>query len=114
MLKNPLSVVRAMAYIGWSDKEMSLEERRVIECQGDRLAAWSEADPTPFARFVDYVFLVDSPMPSPVKSKSRVFPSGGAWLLEDNSSDRSLAGVLYNHKTDNGDHTRKQAEKIHR
>jgi len=45
MLKNPLSVIRAMCFIGWSDKEMSLEERRVIECQivalgleGERLA----------------------------------------------------------------------------
>ncbi len=33
MLSDPLSVIRAMAYIGWSDKEMSDAERRVIEGQ---------------------------------------------------------------------------------
>ena len=33
MLSDPLSVIRAMAFIGWSDKQLSVEERRVIEGQ---------------------------------------------------------------------------------
>ena len=39
-----------------------------------------------------------------IKPKSRIFKNGGAWLLDDNYSQTSLAGALWNINTQNQSH----------
>ena len=69
MLSDPLSVIRAMAFIGWSDKNMSLEERRVIE--GEIVALGLEGEDLATARgYLDVVpALADVTITDPAEAK---------------------------------------------
>ena len=48
----------------------------------------------------------------PQKPQSRIFPNGGAWLLDSNYHRESLAGVLWNINTENESHSHRDANSI--
>ncbi|MCD4824822.1 MAG: hypothetical protein K8S55_09445 [Phycisphaerae bacterium] len=56
--------------------------------------------------------IMDTPIPSPQKPLSRIWPAGCAAFWEDNPSDRSLMGVLWNCKKEKS-HPHKEVNAIH-
>ncbi|HYE06219.1 MAG TPA: Gfo/Idh/MocA family oxidoreductase [Planctomycetota bacterium] len=62
--------------------------------EAGRLAAWRVGDAQPFGDFATYV-LMDRAMPTPRAPESRVFPDGGAWLLERGAPPRGLGVALW-------------------
>jgi len=58
-----------------------------------------------------YVLCDHLPLP-PQKPVSRIFPNGGAWLLDSNYGRESLAGVLWNINTENESHSHRDANSI--
>ncbi|MEX2641119.1 MAG: heparinase II/III family protein [Balneolales bacterium] len=59
------------------------------------LASRILGDATPPARLLHYVLMTDLP-PSPGLPSSSLFTDGGAWFMEDNVSEMSLGGALWN------------------
>jgi len=60
---------------------------------------------------LNYLFYEDTPK-TKVKPVSRIFNNGGAWLLDDEYSNESLAGVLWNVNTINHSHGHYDANSI--
>jgi len=61
------------------------------------LAAWAINGASVRGNLLSYC-IPGSPLPVPVKPTSRIFPDGGAWFWEHDSSARSLMGALWNVK----------------
>ncbi len=60
-----------------------------------------------------HYILFDSEPFTPERPGSRIFPNGGAWLMEESSSRDALAGVLWNIDTRLSSHTHPEANAIH-
>ncbi|MDY7010798.1 MAG: heparinase II/III family protein [Planctomycetota bacterium] len=77
--------------------------------------AWCANGRMPSGSLFHYA-LMDKPLPKPKKPLSRIWPDGCAAFWEDNPSDRSLMGVLWNCKNTRhgGDgHSHKEVNAIH-
>jgi hypothetical protein len=62
-----------------------------------RYASWGNDGEKPKGRLLHYV-LMGQPLAKGEFPTSRIFPDGGAFFREDNQSDKSLAGALWNCK----------------
>ena len=63
-------------------------------------------------RLLHYV-LADSVPLAPARPPSRIFPIGGAWVLEDSDSERALSGALWNIQVTRESHTHRDVNAIH-
>ncbi|MCK4626849.1 MAG: fibronectin type III domain-containing protein, partial [Phycisphaerae bacterium] len=83
--------------------------------QAFRNLAWCANGRTPSGGLFHYA-LMDKPLPKPKKPLSRIWPDGCAAFWENNPSDRSLMGVLWNCKNTRhgGDgHSHKEVNALH-
>ena len=77
-------------------------------------AAWhmgSLSDTGIIGNILHYILCDHIPLPSQ-KPVSRIFPNGGAWLLDSSYHRESLAGVLWNINTKNESHSHRDANSI--
>jgi len=81
--------------------------------QAAQYAAWCYDGGSPEGELLSYVLMEES-LSTPKKALSKIFYDGGAWFLEDNLSDRSLAGALNNYtSTSLWSHSHKDVNAIH-
>ena len=79
-----------------------------------RYGAWhmgSLQDSGIVGNILHYILCDHIPLP-PQKPVSRIFPNGGAWLLDSSYHSESLAGVLWNINTENESHSHREANAI--
>jgi hypothetical protein len=79
-----------------------------------RYGSWhmgSLSDSGLVGNILHYILCDHIPLP-PQKPLSRIFPNGGAWLLDSSYHHESLAGVLWNINTENESHSHRDANSI--
>lgn len=74
------------------------------------MSAFHMGNKTQRGRLYNYLFLKE-PLPSPKAPQSKIYNDGGAWLYENFANTNSLAGVLWNCKT-NEWHSHKEVNAI--